>query len=59
MRTELEDQQVEQYREQGFLRLDRFLSADELDDLTHRTFHRQLYIGYCFTVDFMNFITDL
>ncbi len=34
MRTALEARQIERYREQGFLRLDRFLSTDELAELT-------------------------
>ena len=34
MRTTLEARQIERYREQGFLRLEGFLSADELAELT-------------------------
>ena len=34
MRTSLEAQQIERYRERGFLRLDRLLSADELAEVT-------------------------
>lgn len=34
MRTALEAEQIERYRERGFLRLDRFLAADELTELT-------------------------
>ena len=34
LRTALDTQQIERYRQRGFLRLDGFLSADELAELT-------------------------